>query len=183
MSRSPDIELTDSELSLLGQIAFDWSTHDEIRASIMPMVALAESLLKRGAIPEVRKLYFTDPERNPSGRGRSRQQIFEGNGTSGPEILAHPHFLPYLRYFIYGPKLPSSIIEEFKQAASWSSYLSGHDVQELTSKAKAVVKQIGAEPHSTADEFHKLALECGAMPSTAATLRQSIRTVRLPHRR
>ena len=75
MSHSPDIELTPSELSLLGRIAFDWKTHDEIRASIMPMVALAESLLKREAIPEVRLLYFTDPERNPGGRKVTTRDI------------------------------------------------------------------------------------------------------------
>ena len=183
MSQSPDIPLTDSESALLERIAFDWSRHDEIRASIMPMVALAESLLKRDVVPEVRKLYFTDPERNPGGRGKSRQQVFEENGTAGAEILAHPHFLPYLRYFIYGPRLPSSIINEFKEVASSCGYLTGYDIQELTSKAKAVVKQRGIEPSLAAEEFHKLALECGAMPSNAATLRQSIKTVCLPQRR
>ena len=183
MSRSPDIELTDDERVLLGRIAFDWSRQDEIRSSVMPMVALTESLLKRGAVPEVRKLYFTDPERNPGGRGKSRQEVFEGNGTVGAEILAHPSFLPYQYYFIHGPKLPHATILSFKEAAAFSGYLSGHDIQELTPKAKATVKELGLEPHAAADEFHKLALECGAMPSSAATLRQNIRTVRLSQRR
>ena len=182
MSRFPDIELNDNERVLLNKIAFDSSNHDEIRASILPMVALTESLFQRGAVPEVRKLYFTDPDRNPGGRGKSRQEIFEGNGTVGAEILAHPNFLKYLHYFVYGPKLPQAIILSFKEAAAFSGYLSGHDIQELTPKAKATVKELGLEPHSAADEFHKLALECGAMPSSAATLRQLLRTVRLPRR-
>jgi len=66
----------------------------------MPMAGLTESLLERGAIPEVRLLYFTDPERNPGGRGKSRQQVFENNGISGTEIYAHGNFLKFLEYFI-----------------------------------------------------------------------------------
>lgn len=183
MTRTPDIDLTEKELGLLRQIAFDWASHDQLRASIMPMVTLAESLLKRQAVPEIRLLYFTDPERNPGGRGKSRQEIFEGNGTAGPEIIAHPHFLPYLQYFIYGPRLPPATIRAFKEAAALSGYLSGHDIQELTPGAKAAVRELRMEPQAAADEFHKLALECGAMPASAATLRQSIRAVRLPLRR
>src|SRR5690242_17226683 len=100
--RAPDIELTKREQELFGQIRFHSNRHEDLRASIMPMVALSESLLKRGAIPEVRLLYFTDPERNPGGRGKSRQDVFRKNGTSGPEVFAHPHFMPYLEYFVCG---------------------------------------------------------------------------------
>lgn len=102
--RVPDIELTEQETDLLKQIRFRYTSHDELRASLMPMAALTDSLLERGAIPKVRLLYFTDPERNPGGRGKSRQKIFERNGTSEAEISAHPHFLKYLEYFIYGPR-------------------------------------------------------------------------------
>lgn len=179
MTQMPDIELTERESQVLGQISFEWCTHEELRASIMPMVTLAELLLKRRAIPEVRLLYFTDPERNLGGRGKSCEQIFESNGTVGEEILAHPNFLPYLRYFVFGPNLPLETIRTFKEAAAISGYLSAHDIQELTAAAKATVRSRRLEPHSAAEEFHKLALECGAMPSSAATLRQSVRTVRL----
>jgi len=183
MMQAPDIELTERELQLLPQIAFDWTTHEELRASIMPMVTLADLLLKRQAIPEVRLLYFTDPERNPGGRGKSRKQVFESNGTAGEEILAHPHFLPYLRYFVYGPNLPSDIIQTFKEAAAVSGHLSGHDIHDLLPAAKAAVRSSRLEPHDAADEFHKLALECEALPSNAAMLRQSVRAVRLGNRR
>src|SRR5438034_11114265 len=99
--RVPDIELTEREMELLAKIKFRSTRHEELRASIMPMVALSESLLKRGAIPELRLLYFTDPERNPVGRGKSRQQMFEKHGISDAEILAHPHFLKYRESFVY----------------------------------------------------------------------------------
>jgi hypothetical protein len=104
--RVPDIELTEREVSILSQINFHSISHDELRSSIIPMVELWNSLCSRGAIPEVRLQYFTDAERNPGGRGKSRMQIFEKNGTSGEKIVEHPHFLKYLEYFVFGPDLP-----------------------------------------------------------------------------
>jgi hypothetical protein len=182
MTRMPDIALTDEELRLLRQIQFDWSNHDDLRVSIKPMTALAESLLKRRAVPEVRLLYFTDPDRNPSGRGKSREGIFEKNGTSGDDILAHPHFLRYLEYFVFGPKLPPAVIAKFKEAASVSGHLSGSDVYELIVEAKAVVRSARLDPREAGDEFFKLALECGAIPSSAAMIRRSIRSVKSSRR-
>lgn len=113
--KTPDIELTESELGLLADIRFRHSSHNELHASIAPMAALTESLLERGAIPEVRLLYFTNPERNPGGRGKSRQQIFEKNGTTGREIYAHGNFLKHLEYFIYGPNLPPRIVQNLRR--------------------------------------------------------------------
>ncbi|MBO9643520.1 MAG: hypothetical protein J7603_10400 [Pseudacidovorax sp.] len=137
------------------------------------------SLLDRAAVPEIRLKYFTDPERNPGGRGKSREGIFNANGTSGSAILKHPHFRPYLYYFIHGPRLPDSIIEAFRIAAALSGYLSSSDIQDLTNDAKRCIKELRLEPRSAADEFHKLALECAASVSAAATLRQHLRSVRV----
>lgn len=177
--RAPDIELNEREVELLAQIKFDSSNHDDRRASITPMGALSESLLKRHAIPEVRLLYFTDPERNPGGHGKSHQQIFENDGTVGAKILAHPNFWKYLQYFIYGPDLPSSVIAKFKEAASFSEYLTGGDVNDLTPEARALVRSARLNPHEAAEEFYKLVLECGAMPSSAEMIRSSVRSVRV----
>lgn len=66
---------------------------------------LVNTLFERDAIPEVRIRYFVDPNFN-TGRGKmSIKQIFEKNGTRGNEIYRHPHFVPYLRYFIEGPDI------------------------------------------------------------------------------
>lgn len=176
--RSPDIELTEREIALVAQIKFRHTSHDELHASIVPMAALTESLLERDAIPEVRLLYFTDPERNPGARGKSRQQIFEKNGTSGTAIFAHGNFLKYLEYFIYGPNLPPSIIAKFRETMSFSGYLTAGDINDLVPGARAAVRSAGLNPHYAAEEFHKLALECGAMPSSAESIRKSILTVR-----
>jgi hypothetical protein len=176
--RVPDIELTEQETDLLNQIRFHYTSHDELRASLMPMAALTDSLLERGAIPEVRLLYFTDPERNPGGRGKSRQQIFERNGTPEAEISAHPNFLKYLEYFTYGPNLPLSIIAKFKETMSFSGYLTVGDINDLAPAARAAVRSAGLIPHEAAEEFHKLALECRAMPYSAESIRKSILAVR-----
>lgn len=177
--RTPDIELTEQEKELFSQVHFHSTRHEDIRASIMPMVALSESLLKRKAIPEVRLLYFTDPERNPGGRGKSRQDIFEKNGTSGSKILAHPNFMRHLEYFVCGPNLPSAVLGEFKEAARFSGYLTGGDISDLIPKARAVVRSSQLEPHDAADEFHKLALECGAAPFSAESIRSAVRSVKV----
>jgi len=122
--------------------------------------------------------YFTDPKLNLGGRGKSRQEIFEKNGTSGDEILRHPHFLKHLEYFVCGPDLPAEAIEKFKCEAS-GGHLGGSDIIDLTPYCRSCVRQNRLEPHRAADEFFKLAVECGAMPGFAENLLKSIRAVKL----
>jgi hypothetical protein len=177
--RTPDVDLTEREQQLFSQIQFHSTRHEDVRASIMPMVALAESLLKRSAIPEVRLLYFTDPERNPGGRGKSRQDVFEKNGTTGSEILAHPNFMKYLEYFVCGPNLPPEVIAEFKDAAHFSGYLTGGDVIDLIPRARAAVRSARLEPHEASGEFHKLVLERGALASSADSMRSAVRAMKV----
>jgi hypothetical protein len=176
--RIPDIKLTEQEAELLSQVVFDPGRHDEVRASLAPMSTLFQLLLEREAIPEVRLLYFTDPKRNPGGRGKSRQQIFEKNGTSGADIYGHGNFINYLGYFVYGPDLPPQIIARFKEARSSSGYLTGGDINDLMPFARAAVRSAGLDPHEAAKEFHKLALECGAASSSAESIPRLIRAVR-----
>lgn len=176
--RTPDIDLTNHELELFSSINFNWNGHDELRSSLEPMKLLAASLLERGAIPEIRIAYFTDPDFHPGGRGKSRKEVFERNGTSGDEILAHPNFLKHLEYFICGPDLPAAAIEKFKTEASASGYLTGGDINDLEPIARSYVRANGLDPHYAADEFFKLAVECGAMPAFAETIRRSVRAVR-----
>lgn len=175
----PDITLTPKELELLAKINFNWKSHDELRDSLEPMEALAFSILGRGVVPQVRLAYFTEPNCNPGARGKSRQEIFEKNGTSGEEIMRHPHFLKYLEYFIFGPDLPTDAINKFKKESFFSGYLTGSDVNGLTAYARSCVRQNRLDPHQAGEEFFKLALECGAMPGFAETVRNSVRSVKL----
>src|SRR5690606_30402495 len=132
----------------------------------------------RGAVPAVRISYFTDAEFHVGGRGKSRQDIFENNGTSGDEVLRHPNFLKHLRYFLYGPDLPAEVILKFRSKA-YDGHLSGSDVLDLAPYARSSARQNPLHPNAAADEFFKLAAECGAMPGFAENLRKAIRAIRL----
>jgi len=46
-----------------------------------------------------------DPAYFVCGHGLSHLQVFEKNGTRGDDVFRHPHFVKYLRYFLYGPDL------------------------------------------------------------------------------
>ena len=177
--REPDIVLTGEEFTLLSQVNFSWKSHDDLRSSLEPMRLLANSILERGAVPAVRIAYLTDPGFNPGGRGKSREEIFQRNGTSGDEILRHPHFLKYLEYFIFGPDLPAPVVDKFRSEASFSGHLTGGDINDLAPYARSCVRSYGLAPHDAAEEFYKLAVECGAMPTFAETIRSSVRAVKM----
>lgn len=176
--RNPDIILTNEEQAFFLSITFNWKKHDELRCSLEPMRLLALSLFERSAVPEIRIAYFTEPDFNPGGRGKSREEIFESNGTSGEEILRHPNFLKHLEYFLCGPNLPSVAIDTFKRVALCSGYLTGGDINDLAPFARSCVRSNGLDPHVAADEFFKLAVECGAGPSYADILRKSVRAIK-----
>lgn len=176
--RNPDIILTNEEQALFLSIRFNWKKHDELRCSLEPMRLLALSLFERSAVPEIRIAYFTEPDFNPGGRDKSREEIFESNGTSGEEILRHPNFLKHLEYFLCGPNLPSVAIDTFKRAALCSGYLTGGDINDLAPFARSCVRSNGLDPHVAADEFFKLAVECGAGPSYADILLRSVRAIK-----
>lgn len=178
MSRTPDIQLNAREQELLGGLSFDMHSHQTWPKTQQHMTELAERLLERKAISDTRLRYFTDPDCNPGGRGKSRKDVFEKNGTRGDEILRHPHFLKYLEYFLYGPNLPSEIVVKFKDAAASLGHLSGSDVLDLAPAARAMVRRERLNPYDASEEFFKLALECGAAPWSADTLRKGIRAIR-----
>ena len=81
------VELTEEERALVEKIDFNPSSEmhnaDYWRAVGDAAHNLMGSLIARKAIPEVRTKFFTDPVFNIGGRGRSRSQIFEKNGTRG----------------------------------------------------------------------------------------------------
>lgn len=177
--RTPDIQLTPQEQQLLSQICFGSTEHEKLRASLAPMAEVSDLLLKRNAIPEVRRQYFIDPERNPGSRGKSRLQVFVRNGTPECEITGHPHFMKYLEYFLYGPNLPKAVIERFQEVAKCSGYLSGGDFRDLIPEARATVRSLRLKPPDASEEFYKLVLECGGMASSAESMRKAIRSVKL----
>lgn len=171
------IYLTDEEEGFIPQINFSLigSDHfdDTLKSSSGTAASLMHLLLARQAIPEIRLRYFTDPKFN-IGLKKSRKQVFVANGTKGEAILKHPHFLPYLQYFIYGPQLPKKIIYEFLHL------ISDIDAErdELRKFARNMTRQFELNPREACEEFFKLALECGMNVDDARSVRDAVKTVR-----
>jgi hypothetical protein len=176
-----NVELTPAEKALVEKIDFAPSrqTHDPEAAQEMCNTAgeLTRALLRRKAIPEVRTRFFTDPAYNVGGRGSSRLQVFEKNGTRGDAIFRHPHFLKYLRYFLYGPDLPEPVIHAFQQKVLDCGPVTSGDIVPLGDYAKQLTRSRGLDK-GKADEFYKLALDCGLDEGEARSIRDAVKKAR-----
>lgn len=175
------IELTDRERTLASRIVFDFhpGVNDvEWRAVADAMEELVNSLLERNAVPLQRRKYLADPEYFVGGHGRSRLQTFEKNGTRGNEIFRHPHFLKYLRYFLYGPDLPKPVIAAFqKKVMDCGSPFTGSDALEVAAFARGLVRSHVLDSQKVPEEFYKLALDCGLDAADARAVRDSVMRV------
>lgn len=180
MPRPEQLKLLPEEQALLEQIIFDYHDphfYQSLDRSCEAAGLLATSLLSRKAIPAVRLRWFTDPQLQ-LGTKMSRMQIFEKNGTSGDDILTHPHFLPYLRYFVFGPDLPADVIDQFSAKVDSLPFVSGSSCDELIDMARDATRRYGLSPHSACEEFWKLGLECGAEDMYARIIRDAVLKVR-----
>lgn len=178
------IDLTAAERALFEQIEFDASTlphdHAVVRENSERACQLTQLLIARkDAIPSHRVRYFTDPDYNVGGRGSSRQQVFERNGTRGEAIFRHPHFLTHLRYFICGPDLPSGVVAAFRrEVEACHGHVTSGDILPLAKFARQQARVHRLDPRSTCEEFFKLGLEYGLGPDWAVFLRRQVQTIR-----
>jgi len=176
-----EIDLTPEELDLYKCIHFSPKggklSHEEYEIASTAAASLFLSLLKRKAIPEIRIRYFNDPAFNTSSK-KSHKEIFEMNGTSGEKIYKHPHFLAFLRYFIFGPDLPATIIDAFSKIVSRESYISGSDMPGLRTFVRSETRKYELNPKTASEEFYKLALECGIEEYLARMIRNAVHTIR-----
>lgn len=176
-SRPMPVELIPEERALVSQIRFGDSSHDALQRSCQLSAPFTRSLLDRGAIPELRVRYVTDPALN--GRGtRSRKEDFERHGIRGDAIFSHGHFLKYLRYFIFGPDLPAAVIDEFYSLVGKEAYYPGDNIDELREFARSATRTNGLNSQRASEEFFKLALECGVPDGCAWDIRRAVRSVR-----
>lgn len=161
--REPDIQLTEAERSLFDRIDFDQSrlVYETWQVNAQLVEQLFDLLRGRDALPAHRLRWFTDAEFNPGGRGKSREDQWRRNGTSGREVLRHPHFLAYFAYFICGPDLPPTAILKFKSAVEDCGMVTSSDYPVLSKSARTLARQHGLEAHFASEEFYKLALDCG----------------------
>lgn len=139
---------------------------------------LTELLLARqGAIPSQRIAYFTEPEYCIGGRGSSHKELFARNLRQG-SMLEHPHFLAYLRYFIYGPDLPEHVIGAFAAKVEECGQVTSSDIIPLAKHARHLTRSHGLDPREASEEFYKLALEYGLDSGYAEIIRKQVRTIR-----
>jgi hypothetical protein len=173
------VELTEDERKLLDRIEFDpLKIHggvEVVAAVCQAAKALAQSLNERKAIPAHRLRFFTDPDYNIGGHGSSRKQLFERN-SNGNDILTSVHFLKYLHYFIYGPSLSPTIIDGFQEKVKACGMVTSGDIIPLGEYAKKQVRTYTLK--SSAEDFYKLALECGLEEYEARSIRDSVKKVR-----
>lgn len=176
---TPDIELSQEEKNLVDKIIFEplqLKDSDTARNNGEAVLRLIQLLSSRHGIPKVRIKYFTDPEFNLGGRGKSKQEIFEKNGNLGDDIFRHPQFLYFLSYFIFGPDLPPKLKDEFVAEVKGCGPITSGDVLPLAKWAKQATTRYGLEPDKAAEEFFKLSIECGINSSYAATISHKVKT-------
>lgn len=128
------IGLTSAEQAILATIDLRAShqNHDEGHASFKankePILALLKSLSDRSAIPQERLNYWNDPEYKQGRMKASRKEVFERNGCHGADIYMHPHFIPYLRYFLFGAELPDAVITAFEEKVGNPQWVTSGDI-------------------------------------------------------
>lgn len=177
------IELNEKERDLASRIDFNPAGGSYNRDSWQPiadaMADLMQSLLQRDTIPDHRKRFFTDPEYNIGGHGLSRLQVFEKNGTRGDAIFRHGNFVKYLRYFLFGPDLPKSLIEAFqRKVADCGTPFTSGDALIVAHFARNLTRSHGLTGPEVAEEFYKLALDCGLDANDARTIRNCVQKVK-----
>lgn len=178
------IELTADEAALLSRIDLQVThrSHDEghaaYNANKVPILALVRSLSDRQAIPQERRNYWNVPDYNSGRLQTSRKGVFERNGTLGEDIYVHPHFLPHLRYFLFGAKLPDEVITAFETGVGDPAWVSSSDIVSIGKLARDLTRRHGLDKSSAADEFFKLCLDMGLGLSTAQSVLRAVRHIR-----
>ena len=88
-------------------------------------------------------------------------------------LYTHPHFIPFLRYFLYGAKLPQRAIDEFEAQVGNPEWFSGSDIITLSKITRELVRKYGLRGYRDSDEFMKLALDLGLGAYNANSVRSA----------
>lgn len=134
---------------------------------------LLKSLADRSAIPAARLAYWNDPKLRSGRMKGSHRDIFARNGSKGREAYTHPHFVPFLRYFLFGADLPAAVIAEFETKIGDPKWFGGSDIIGLVKETRAIVRRYNLRHFSHSDEFHKLAIDNGLRPHDAEAVRKA----------
>lgn len=172
------IETTDEETKLLAGIEFDQTrlNHEQYQKQGQVILELLRSLTERNAIPDIRLKYWFDPEYQIGRIKASHKGLFERNGRKGEEIYTHPHFLKYLRYFLFGAQLPSAAIAEFEGVVGNPEWVSSGDLTDITKGTRAIVRKFRLQGED--EEFYRLALDIGLNQWFAKSVRDTVKQVK-----
>lgn len=172
-----DIQLTSKETDLLTGIEFDQSKLDYERHARQKRLVLKlwKSLAGRDAIPENRWHYWSDPEYQIGQINASHNDLFERYGRQGEEIYVHPHFLEYLRYFLFGAQLPERAISEFEKVVGDPKGISSGDLPHIRKETRAIIRKFGLQ--NKEEEFYRLALDVGLSQWFAQSVREAAKQV------
>jgi hypothetical protein len=172
------IELTEEEVTILSGIEMEPINldHEKLARQGPLVLCLLQSLKERNAIPRSRILYWSDPKYEVGTQNTSHKGRFERNGRHGDEIYAHPHFLNYLRYFIFGAQLPANVIAEFEELVGIPSWVSSSDITKVTAGTRNIFRKHNLQ--GTEEEFYRLALDLGLDQHVARNVRDSVKQVK-----
>lgn len=172
-----DLKPNESELvALIKMHPLQLSGPDDVLRNGNLVGQLLDSLTRRNAIPTHRIQWFTDPEFNVGGRGRSKYERFTEQHKDN--VPNHPNFLNHLRYFLYGPDLPNQLTQEFQKEVENCGPVTSGDIAPLSKTARALVRTHGLTGQQCAEEVYKLALECGIHVMWAQSIRSSVLSAR-----
>lgn len=177
------IPLTAEESALLAKIDLQRShpNHDDgyeaYKTNKQPILALVKLLRERHAVPEVRLKYWEDPKYRTGRIKVSRKGLFERKGCVGAEIYTHPHFIPHLRYFLFGTELPDAVIQAFEQKVGNPEFVSSSDVVRIGQHARDLTREYHLNNYEASEEFFKLSLDMGLSLYIAQSVMRSVRQV------
>ena len=178
------IELTDEETVLVEAIDLRvlHADHDEGHAAYetnkRPILNLIESLTERGAIPKERLNYWNEPNYYRGRLKSSHKGVFERNGCRGQEIYTHPHFIPYLRYFLFGADLPDEVITKFEEEVGNPAWVTSSDIVPIGKCARNLARQHHLDRSHAPEEFYKLCLDLGLGLDVATSVMSSVKQLR-----
>ncbi|MFP1131206.1 hypothetical protein [Asticcacaulis sp. W401b] len=163
------IELTENEKPILAKIDLklgDWrESHDDGHRRYLsnkePILSLLESLAGRQAIPSQRVAYWNDPAYRSGRIKASRMGLFERNNCRGDDIYTHPHFIPHLRYFLFGTDLPDAVVLAFEEKVGKPEWITSSDIVPLGKFARELARNYNLDRTAAVDEFFKLCLDMG----------------------
>jgi hypothetical protein len=178
------IKLTEAETTILAKIDLrdDHRGHTDghlvYQTNAEPILALLESLSERSAIPKERLKYWTEQRYNPGRIKASRKELFERNGCRGTEIYTHPHFVRYLRYFLFGAELPDNVVTSFEAKVGNPQWVTSSDIVPIGKCARDLTRRHNLNRAHAPEEFFKLCIDMGLGLHVAESVMRAVNQVR-----